>query len=60
MGEYRQGYVEPNESLRLGKCEVGMGNLLEGRSFNAAKNQSAHEPVSVQPRRNIETGEVEV
>lgn len=58
--EHRQGYVKLDDNLRFGEHEVRLGNLLEGQSFSVSKKQPAHEPVSVQPRRNIGTGEVEV
>ena len=58
--EHRQGYVKPLDDLRFGKFEVRIVKLLEGRSLDSGTNQTPYEPVSVQPRRNLETGEVEV
>ena len=56
---HRQGYVDSDAKLRFGKCEVALPDLLKGRSFPDGASIPACEPVSVKPRRNVETGEVE-
>ncbi len=51
---HRQGYVEPGERVRFGACETVLADLLRGRSF------PSQSPLSAVPRRNAETGEVEM
>ena len=57
---HRQGYVDSDAKLRLGKCEVSLPDLLQGRSFPDRPVTSSYEPVSVKPRRNVGTGELEI
>ena len=57
---HRQGYVDPDAKLRLGKCEVSLPDLLKGRSFPDRAATPSDEPVSVKPRRNVGTGELEI
>lgn len=57
---HRQGYVDPDAKLRLGRCEVSLPDLLKGRSFPDRAATPSHEPVSVKPRRNVGTGELEI
>ena len=57
---HRQGYVDSESRLRLGECEVALRDLLKERSFPDGASTPVREPVSVKPRRNVETGEVEV
>ena len=57
---HRQGYVDSDAKLRFGKCEVALTDLLKGRSFPDEAPIPSCEPVSVKPRRNAETGEVEI
>ena len=56
---HKQGYVASDAKLRFGKCEVALTDILKGRSFPDEASIPAYEPVSVKPRRNAETGEVE-
>ena len=58
--EHRQGYVDRNDRLRLGRHVIRLGELLKGRSLEIGASQPSYEPVSVRPRRNLGTGEVEV
>ena len=57
---HQQGYVDSDAKLRFGKCEVALPGLLKGRSLPIGTATPAYEPVSVKPRRNADTGEVEV
>lgn len=56
----RQGYVDSNARLRLGKCEVALGDLLRGRPFPADAAAPPHQAVSSRPRRNADTAEVDL
>ena len=56
---HRQGYVDSDAKLLFGKCEVFLSDLLKGRSFPDGAASPSFLTVSVKPRRNVETGEVE-
>ena len=55
---HRQGYVDRQERLRFGKLEVSLRHLLKSGKITVT-DELSFEPVSVRPRLNIETGEVE-
>ncbi len=57
---HRQGYVDPGAGVRFGKCETVLADLLRGRSFPSAAAEQASQPLSVVPRRNAATGEIEM
>lgn len=57
---HRQGYVNSDTKLRLGKYEVSVSDLLQGRSSPGSARVPHYEPISVKPRRNVGTGEVEI
>ena len=56
---HRQGYVEPHQLLRFGRCEVRLDSVLETGFSNQVDSQPRAGRVSVTPRRSNETGEIE-
>lgn len=55
---HRQGWVDPSSRVRFGECETVVADLLRGRDFPSAAAEQA--PPSAAPRRNAETGEIEL
>ena len=58
----RQGYVSPEAQLVVGDKTICPATLLGSKIQTATLAQSAvieFEPISVKPRRNVSTGEVE-
>ena len=54
----RQGYVDPNERIRIGEFETRLVRLLEDNAYGI----KAHQPRaanSVRLQQNVESGEVE-
>ena len=62
--EHRQGYVDASARIRFGDYETSLADLLAdllaGRSRPAPDVDVPYEPLSIRPRRNPGTGEVEV
>lgn len=55
-----QGYVEPETQLAFGQQRFRLRELLKRLpAAGARRQQPVAEPVSVRPRRKVETGEVE-
>ena len=56
---HRQGWVDLSCSVRFGECETVVADLLRGRDFPPAA-AAEQAPPSAAPRRNAETGEIEL
>ena len=59
---FRQGYVSSHAQLVVGDKTICLAILLGNKIQTATLAQSAEiefEPISVKPRRNVSTGEVE-
>ncbi len=56
----RQGCVAPDARVRFGQCKAILTDLLRGRSFPSDARGRTPKTVSVMPRRNAATGEVEM
>ena len=61
--EVQQGYVSDHEHLRIGSMSYLVMDLLKALGHSEAKPSSGmakREPVSVFPRRRLDSGEVEM
>ena len=58
--EHRQGYVDASARVRFGDYETSLAELLGSKSHQSPSVEVAYEPLSIRPRRNPGTGEVEV
>lgn len=59
---FTQSYIEPHETLRLGERKILLSDLLQRVTAGKSRidnDDEQCEPLSVKPRRNSETGEIE-
>lgn len=57
---HRRGYVDRDAPLRFGKLETSLSVLLEPMAgIGLEARQPEYEPLSIRPRRNLASGEVE-
>ena len=59
---HRQGFVDVAAAVRFGELETRLSALLGGSVSTVIETQSVQpefESISIRPRRNIESGEVE-
>ena len=58
--EHRQGYVDASARVRFGDYETSLADLFGNGSHRSPDVEVPYEPLSIRPRRNPGTGEVEV
>ncbi len=57
--EHRQGYVDASARVRFGDYETSLADLLGRAKQRSPAVEVPYEPLSIRPRRNPGTGEVE-
>ena len=59
--EITQGYIELDENVLLGKKKLLFSDLIAmlKKNKNVEASRVEFEPLSIKPRRNAETGEIE-
>lgn len=57
--EHRQGYVDASAKVRFGEYETSLADLLDHAMQRSPNVEVPYEPLSIRPRRNPGTGEVE-
>ena len=58
--KHRQGYVDASAKIRFGDHETSLADLLASKLDQESVAEVPFEPLSISPRRNPGTGEVEV
>lgn len=57
---HRQGDVHRETELRFGRFRIKLSDLLDGRSIDSLEGRTGKGSVSVRPRRNASSGEIEI